>query len=167
MWSETCRVHACSALSRVSAHTIRSQLSPVQPSPRRKDHRLSCGTVIGDILQPTHLLFVLAIALIVLGPKRLPEVGRALGRGLRDFKHALNTDEPRDHMIPPTETQSTTPVAHEPTETTTTPVASEPVGAQPSEQAQHGTPSASTGLDSPDEVPHPPAASTPASSEPH
>jgi sec-independent protein translocase protein TatA len=51
--------------------------------------------VIGDILQPTHLLFVLVIALLVLGPKRLPEVGRALGNGLRDFKSAINGDE--DH----------------------------------------------------------------------
>jgi sec-independent protein translocase protein TatA len=46
--------------------------------------------VIGDILQPTHLLFILVIALIVLGPKRLPEVGRSLGRGLRDFRSALS-----------------------------------------------------------------------------
>ncbi|MBV8946001.1 MAG: twin-arginine translocase TatA/TatE family subunit, partial [Solirubrobacterales bacterium] len=36
--------------------------------------------MIGDILQPTHLLFVLVVALLVLGPKRLPEAGRALGR---------------------------------------------------------------------------------------
>lgn len=49
--------------------------------------------MIGDILQPTHLLFVLVIALLVLGPKRLPEVGRSLGRGIRDFRHALSTEE--------------------------------------------------------------------------
>ncbi len=51
--------------------------------------------MIGDILQPTHLLFVLVIALLVLGPKRLPEVGRALGNGLRDFKSAINGED--DH----------------------------------------------------------------------
>jgi sec-independent protein translocase protein TatA len=61
--------------------------------------------VIGDILQPTHLLFVLAIALLVLGPKRLPEVGRALGRGLRDFRNALNTDELSQQMISSTGTE--------------------------------------------------------------
>jgi sec-independent protein translocase protein TatA len=49
--------------------------------------------VIGDILQPTHLLFILVIALIVLGPKRLPEVGRSLGRGLRDFRSAISGQE--------------------------------------------------------------------------
>jgi sec-independent protein translocase protein TatA len=46
--------------------------------------------VIGDILQPTHLLLILVVALIVLGPKRLPEVGRSLGRGLRDFRSAIS-----------------------------------------------------------------------------
>ncbi len=44
------------------------------------------------IFQPTHLLLLLAIALVVLGPKRLPEVGRSLGRGLRDFKAAIDND---------------------------------------------------------------------------
>ncbi len=48
--------------------------------------------MIGDIVQPTHLLFILIVALVVLGPKRLPEVGRSLGRGLRDFKNALSTE---------------------------------------------------------------------------
>jgi sec-independent protein translocase protein TatA len=52
--------------------------------------------VIGDILQPTHLLFVLVIALLVLGPKRLPEVGRSLGKGLRDFRTAISGED--DHV---------------------------------------------------------------------
>lgn len=45
--------------------------------------------MIGDILQPTHLLLILLVALLVLGPKRLPEVGRSLGKGLRDFRGAM------------------------------------------------------------------------------
>jgi sec-independent protein translocase protein TatA len=49
--------------------------------------------MIGDILQPTHLLFVLVVALLVLGPKRLPEAGRALGRGIRDFRMAISGDD--------------------------------------------------------------------------
>jgi sec-independent protein translocase protein TatA len=49
--------------------------------------------VIGDILQPTHLIFVLVVALLVLGPKRLPEVGRSLGRGLRDFRDAMSGED--------------------------------------------------------------------------
>jgi sec-independent protein translocase protein TatA len=57
--------------------------------------------VIGDILQPTHLLFILVIALLVLGPKRLPEVGRSLGRGLRDFRTAVSghDEEPPQQAI--------------------------------------------------------------------
>jgi sec-independent protein translocase protein TatA len=53
--------------------------------------------MIGNILTPTHLLFVLGVALLVLGPKRLPEVGRGLGAAIRDFKGSLSggglTDE--------------------------------------------------------------------------
>jgi sec-independent protein translocase protein TatA len=45
--------------------------------------------MFGDIIQPTHLLFILAVALIVLGPRRLPEVGRSLGKGIRDFRSAM------------------------------------------------------------------------------
>jgi sec-independent protein translocase protein TatA len=35
------------------------------------------------------LIIVLALALIVLGPKRLPDAGRSLGRGLREFKESV------------------------------------------------------------------------------
>jgi sec-independent protein translocase protein TatA len=55
--------------------------------------------VIGDILQPTHLLFILVVALLVLGPKRLPEVGRSLGRGMRDFRNALSGDDHHDEIV--------------------------------------------------------------------
>lgn len=56
--------------------------------------------MVGDILQPTHLLFVLVVALLVLGPKRLPEVGRTLGNGIRDFRSAINGEshESRDEI---------------------------------------------------------------------
>jgi sec-independent protein translocase protein TatA len=78
--------------------------------------------VIGDILQPTHLLFVLVIALLVLGPKRLPEVGRSLGKGLRDFRNAMNGEE-RESVEPapapaPTTTVESTTATHEPAEHT-------------------------------------------------
>lgn len=52
--------------------------------------------MVGDIFQPTHLLFVLVVALLVLGPKRLPEVGRTLGSGIRDFRAALNGERSDD-----------------------------------------------------------------------
>jgi Tat protein translocase TatB subunit len=44
---------------------------------------------IGDIGW-SEFLFLLALALILLGPRRLPEVANALGRGLREFRRALN-----------------------------------------------------------------------------
>jgi sec-independent protein translocase protein TatA len=56
--------------------------------------------MIGDILQPTHLLLILVVALLVLGPKRLPEAGRALGGGLRDFKMALSGERQDSHAEP-------------------------------------------------------------------
>ena len=44
------------------------------------------------IMQPTHLIILLAVALIFLGPKRLPDAGRALGQGLREFKDSMSHD---------------------------------------------------------------------------
>jgi sec-independent protein translocase protein TatA len=38
------------------------------------------------------LIVILVIALIVLGPKKLPEAGRAMGKGMREFKDSLNGD---------------------------------------------------------------------------
>ena len=38
---------------------------------------------------PMELIIVLALALVILGPKRLPEAGRSLGRGMREFKQSL------------------------------------------------------------------------------
>jgi sec-independent protein translocase protein TatA len=37
---------------------------------------------------PTELIIILIIALLVFGPKRLPEMGRAVGKAIREFKHA-------------------------------------------------------------------------------
>ncbi len=42
------------------------------------------------------MIIVLVIALIVLGPKRLPEAGRSLGRGMREFKESISGDSKRD-----------------------------------------------------------------------
>ena len=48
--------------------------------------------ILNDILQPTHLLLILVAALVVLGPKRLPEATRSIGRGIHDFKSAVTGD---------------------------------------------------------------------------
>jgi sec-independent protein translocase protein TatA len=49
--------------------------------------------MIENILSPSHLLLILVVALVVLGPKRLPEAGRGLGSAIRDFKDSLSTPE--------------------------------------------------------------------------
>ena len=51
-----------------------------------------------NILQPTHLVILLAIVLLFLGPKRLPEAGRALGHGIREFRRSIGGDH--DHEQP-------------------------------------------------------------------
>jgi len=47
-------------------------------------------------LGPGELLLILAIALVVLGPKKLPEAGRSLGRGLREFKESVSNMSTKD-----------------------------------------------------------------------
>jgi sec-independent protein translocase protein TatA len=42
---------------------------------------------------PMELVVILAIALIVLGPKKLPEVGRSIGKGMREFKDSLSGED--------------------------------------------------------------------------
>jgi len=78
------------------------------------------------------LLIVLVIALIVLGPKKLPEVGRSLGKGMREFKDSISgigddhddEDEVRSLNSPPPTTGATS----------TTTRASTPTG------SEHSTP---------------------------
>jgi sec-independent protein translocase protein TatA len=45
---------------------------------------------------PMELIIVLVLALVILGPKRLPDAGRSLGKGIRDFKGALTGDDKHD-----------------------------------------------------------------------
>jgi sec-independent protein translocase protein TatA len=39
---------------------------------------------------PVHLIFIAAVALIVLGPKRLPDLARSLGHGMREFRESMS-----------------------------------------------------------------------------
>jgi sec-independent protein translocase protein TatA len=51
---------------------------------------------------PMELVLVLVVALIVLGPKKLPEVGRSLGKGMREFKDSIagHTRDDEDEELP-------------------------------------------------------------------
>jgi sec-independent protein translocase protein TatA len=49
---------------------------------------------------PIHILFLLVVLLLVFGAKRLPELGRSLGSGLRGFKETLSGEQPRAELGP-------------------------------------------------------------------
>ncbi len=46
--------------------------------------------MLDNLFQPMHLLIILFIALLVFGPKKLPELGKGLGEGIRSFKDSMN-----------------------------------------------------------------------------
>jgi len=67
------------------------------------------------IENPVHLLFLGIVALVVLGPKRLPELARALGKGVREFREAISLESApstRQHAAEPPEAVAETPAAH-------------------------------------------------------
>jgi TatA/E family protein of Tat protein translocase len=58
----------------------------------------------------TELIVILVIILVIFGPKRLPEIGRSLGKGIKEFKKSsselqeqLTTDEPKAPVVDKTE----------------------------------------------------------------
>ena len=53
------------------------------------------------ILEPMHLVVILGIALLVFGPKKLPELGKGLGESIRGFKSALTGSEPEAESVDP------------------------------------------------------------------
>jgi sec-independent protein translocase protein TatA len=52
--------------------------------------------MLEGLFQPLHLLLILLIALVVFGPKQLPELGKGLGEAIRGFKKAFDGDELND-----------------------------------------------------------------------
>jgi sec-independent protein translocase protein TatA len=62
--------------------------------------------MLEGLFQPMHLLIIFGIALLVFGPKKLPELGKGIGEGIRGFKSAMKADEEKPASI-------TTTVANE------------------------------------------------------
>lgn len=58
-----------------------------------------------ELFAPTHLLLVLAICLLVFGPKKLPELSRGLGEAIRGFKTAINDASAPEQQKPPADQQ--------------------------------------------------------------
>ena len=51
--------------------------------------------MLEGLFQPMHLLIIFGIALLVFGPKKLPELGKGIGEGIRGFKSAIKAEEER------------------------------------------------------------------------
>jgi sec-independent protein translocase protein TatA len=68
---------------------------------------------------PIHILFLLVLLLVVFGAKRLPEMGRSLGSGLRGFRESLSGEPARaaalEQSTSPTQREPATAAAGEPT----------------------------------------------------
>ena len=58
-----------------------------------------------DLLQPTHLLIIFVVALFVFGPKKLPELGQGLGKGIKSFRDSMKqmSEEPEKTETPQAE----------------------------------------------------------------
>ena len=68
------------------------------------------------LTSPTHIVALLLIALLLFGAKRLPEIGRSLGSGMREFKDSVLNDSQQPAELPvAVETSSTVPDEHETT----------------------------------------------------
>jgi sec-independent protein translocase protein TatA len=62
---------------------------------------------------PTHIALLLLIALLLFGAKRLPEIGRSLGSGMREFKDSVGGSHVQEQLPAPVETTSAAPGEHE------------------------------------------------------
>ena len=76
---------------------------------------------MGYFQTPWHIILLLVIALLLFGGKRLPEIGRSVGHGMREFKDAVTGNSPPDESddaqpeLPPAE-MTATPTTATPTE---------------------------------------------------
>ena len=76
------------------------------------------------LFQPMHLLVILVIVLLIFGPKKLGELGKGLGEGIRNFKSSMNDGNAANKTTPPATTAAPPPVVPAPptpTVTVTTP----------------------------------------------
>ncbi len=77
---------------------------------------------MGDLLQPWHLIVLAVVAFLLFGAKRLPELGKGLGEGLKGFREGIRgITDPTPTAPPPQQQQNATqappPVSNAPVET--------------------------------------------------
>lgn len=89
---------------------------------------------------PLHILLVLLVVLLVFGAKRLPELGRSLGSGMREFKDSISGAVSADGEAPAPEPARLTAAAPEPAPLTATAAAPEPLTAPAPAAAPTATP---------------------------
>jgi sec-independent protein translocase protein TatA len=75
---------------------------------------------VGNIA-PYQIIILLVIALLLFGAKRLPEIGRSLGTGMREFKNSVTGKDDEPAQLPPA--QAVPPVAAPPVQQTPVPPA--------------------------------------------
>ncbi len=63
--------------------------------------------MLEGLFQPMHLIFIAGIALLVFGPKKLPELGKGLGESIRGFKAAVAAPEEEKRPAAKTDTTRT------------------------------------------------------------
>jgi len=86
---------------------------------------------------PWEIILVLIVALLVFGPKRLPEMGKSVGKGMREFKDSLagtgkdDDDDTKDSVVASTTVQELPPAAPPPAGTAPTVTTHRPEGGTP------------------------------------
>ncbi len=65
---------------------------------------------------PTHWIYIIVLLLLIFGARRLPEIGRSLGSGLREFKQSVTGESPQPALPATTAEQPLPPREPEPTQ---------------------------------------------------
>lgn len=62
-------------------------------------------------VSPLEIIVVLVLVLVIFGPKRLPEMGKSLGRSIKEFRRSVSRDEPEVEKVEPGPAGSPAPAA--------------------------------------------------------